>query len=231
MAKTLRILTASGYTTKNSPLTYAELDQNFIELSAELAGLPTPVQSVSVSGGGLVLAGTATAPILSASPMVGATSSTAGVLGSVPAPLAGQEKLYLKGNGTWANPLPTGTAIGQTLIWNGTDWIVGPDPAEQLIIQSGGTLAWDLAAIVNARVTLGANITSLSLSNARPGASYALRLVQDATGSRSIAWPITFRWEYGAVPVLSSNPNAVDLLLLYSFDGTSFIATLLKSIA
>lgn len=45
----------------------------------------------------------------------GATSSTDGKMGFVPAPKAGQETQYLKGDGTWgevANPFPSGIIMG-----------------------------------------------------------------------------------------------------------------------
>lgn len=61
-------------------------------------------------------------------PMRGATATTDGATGTVPAPQAGQQDLYLKGDGTWADPTASlqGTVnliVGQvgTLIGNDTD--------------------------------------------------------------------------------------------------------------
>ena len=54
--------------------------------------------------------------------MKGATSTTAGAPGIVPAPLAGQEELYLKGNGGWGTPTNTTySEISTGEIDSGTD--------------------------------------------------------------------------------------------------------------
>lgn len=48
--------------------------------------------------------------------MTGATSSTAGASGSVPAPSAGEEYYYLRGDGVWAELLTTPTTPNSSAI-------------------------------------------------------------------------------------------------------------------
>lgn len=48
-----------------------------------------------------------------------------------------------------------------------------------------------------------------------------LKLVQDATGSRTATWPATVKWSEGTAPTLTTNANAVDILSFY-FDGVNY---------
>ena len=48
-----------------------------------------------------------------------------------------------------------------------------------------------------------------------------LKLIQDATGNRTITWPGSIKWESGAEPNLSTGANAIDIVSSY-FDGTSY---------
>lgn len=48
-----------------------------------------------------------------------------------------------------------------------------------------------------------------------------LRLIQDATGSRTVTWPGTVKWPSGTAPTLSTGANAIDIIALY-WNGTSY---------
>jgi len=49
-----------------------------------------------------------------------------------------------------------------------------------------------------------------------------LKLVQDATGSRTVTWPATVKWpSNGTAPTLSTGANDVDIVSFY-FDGTNY---------
>lgn len=64
------------------------------------------------------------------------------------------------------------------------------------------------------RVTLTNNITSLSITNAQPGATYFLEFTQDATGNRTITFPTSFKFNGATAATdktLSTTGNAVDL--------------------
>jgi hypothetical protein len=73
------------------------------------------------------------------------------------------------------------------------------------------------------KITLNANIATLTLSNPRSGYRYLLRVVQDSTGGRTLTWPATVKWPAGTAPTLSG-ANKVDLIALY-WDGTSYYAS------
>lgn len=79
-------------------------------------------------------------------------------------------------------------------------------------------------------VTMGTNVTTLSLSNATAGQALSIVFKQDATGNRTIAWPGTFKWAGGAAPVLSTAANAVDFLSAQFIDG-AWHAALAKGFA
>ena len=51
-----------------------------------------------------------------------------------------------------------------------------------------------------------------------------LRVIQDATGSRTITWPSTVKWPQAQAPTLSTAANAIDIIYLY-FDGTNYLAS------
>lgn len=50
--------------------------------------------------------------------MTGATSSAAGAKGLVPAPAAGDNVKFLRGDGTWADDLPRASFVGTTLVFS-----------------------------------------------------------------------------------------------------------------
>lgn len=50
--------------------------------------------------------------------MTGATSSAAGAKGLVPAPAAGDNDKFLKGDGTWSDDLPRASFVGTTLVFS-----------------------------------------------------------------------------------------------------------------
>jgi hypothetical protein len=71
---------------------------------------------------------------------------------------------------------------------------------------------------------LDQNVTITAFQGLQPGAQYVLRLVQDGVGGRTVTWPASVRWAGGLPPVLSVAPNAVDVVTMVSFDGTTLLA-------
>jgi len=59
---------------------------------------------------------------------------------------------------------------------------------------------------------------------------FSLKLVQDATGSRTATWPATVKWAGGVAPTLSTAANAIDIATFY-WDGTNYFGTLSKGFA
>jgi hypothetical protein len=89
-------------------------------------------------------------------------------------------------------------------------------------LTDGATITFNASNGSNAVVTLGGNRT-LAFSNTRTGAYYTLRVIQDGTGSRTLAMPASVKVIGGGAGVvtLSTAANSVDLISFY-FDGTNY---------
>lgn len=109
-------------------------------------------------------------------------------------------------------------------IWDGTAWnsiAYSGRPIQVLVSQAA--LAWTASVQTCASVTLTNNVTSLSmLGSPKAATTYVLQVTQDAVGGRTLAFGSTsFIFAGGVAPVLSTAPNALDIITLY-FDGTKY---------
>jgi len=100
-------------------------------------------------------------------------------------------------------------------------------------LTDGATITWAIGsgAYQNAKVTLGGNRT-LNITGPLNGGQYTLEIVQDATGSRTLALGTGCTWKVigggaGAI-TLSTAANAIDVLS-FTYDGTNCLATLGKN--
>lgn len=75
----------------------------------------------------------------------------------------------------------------------------------------GATVTFNLATTNLHTVTLEGNRT-LALSNASVGQVFIIRLVQDATGSRTVTWFSTIKWAGGSAPTLTTTASKTDVL-------------------
>jgi hypothetical protein len=92
-------------------------------------------------------------------------------------------------------------------------------------LSSGATVTWDMSNGINASVTLGGNST-LAISGAVNGMVGVIKIVQDATGSRTLALPansLVINGGAGAI-TLTTTASAVDVLS-FIYDGTDFLWT------
>lgn len=69
-------------------------------------------------------------------------------------------------------------------------------------------------------ITLSANAT-FTFTAPLGGGSFLLRVVQDATGSRTATWPGTVKWAGGTAPTLSTAASAEDIVTFY-WNGTNY---------
>lgn len=102
-----------------------------------------------------------------------------------------------------------------------------PTPTPFTVTASGGTTTVNFAQGRNAIVTLQASTTFI-LSNLVPGISYYVQLIQDATGSRIVTWPVApmdVKFPGGGTPTLSTAANAIDMVRLWT-DGTTIFGEL-----
>lgn len=79
-------------------------------------------------------------------------------------------------------------------------------------LTDAATIEWDMALGFNAKVTLAGNRTLGDPSNAAEFMSGALRIIQDGTGSRTLAYDSC--WDFGAVgaPTLSTAAASDDII-------------------
>ena len=125
--------------------------------------------------------------------------------------------------GAWKSAVPLkGTRIPcrdeDTMIeWTGSAWVA---------VDGEQTLVDAATVVVDARlgrswvVTLGGNRTLGTPTNLVKGWTYALRVVQDGTGTRLLTWPALVKWAAGAAPTLSTGVGDIDLLV-FLYDGTN----------
>lgn len=86
---------------------------------------------------------------------------------------------------------------------------------------SGTALTVNFASRSNKqKVTLTGNCTFTFTAPNGP-CNVLLRVLQDATGSRTVTWPATVKWPAGTAPTLTTTASLMDLVAFY-YDGTNF---------
>jgi hypothetical protein len=163
---------------------------HIVDLSSLQDGTGTDSQTLSfaIASGDLSISSGNTVNIPA---MAGATSSADGEQGFVPKPTAGEENLFLRGDGTWGNPTTGGdnwgSQVAQTSGFIGGD---GTGPNAISLIQNGasngqgliydsGAGEWTARAQLDSQ-SLSFAGTTLSLTN---GGSVDLSILQDGTGT------------------------------------------------
>jgi hypothetical protein len=91
-------------------------------------------------------------------------------------------------------------------------------------LTDAATIAWDANNGMNAVVTLGGNRTLGAPTNLREGTYYTLKVIQDATGTRTLAYNSIFIFPGGNAPILTATGTKFDLLGFF-YDGTNMIFT------
>ena len=168
---------------------------------------------------GLVLNGTTIQELQSGDTIIGLTSSTALQKGD------GSTGLTAATAGTDYLEPPSGTAIlkansGGALAnaSAGTDY-AKPDTASSWTaaqrgsistLTDGATITPDFALANNYTVTLGGNRTLANPTNLTAGQSGSIFVVQDGTGSRTLAYGSYWDFIGGTAPTLTTTANAVD---------------------
>jgi len=168
---------------------------------------------------GLVLNGTTIQELQSGDTIIGLTSSTALQKGD------GSTGLTAATAGTDYLAPPSGTAIlkansGGALAnaTAGTDY-AKPDTASSWTaaqrgsistLTDGATITPDFALARHYTVTLGGNRTLANPTNLTAGQSGSIFVVQDGTGSRTLAFGSYWDFIGGTAPTLTTTANAVD---------------------
>jgi len=87
-------------------------------------------------------------------------------------------------------------------------------------LSDGSTVAWDASANQVTSVTLGGNRTLGAASNQIDGGVYVISVIQDGTGSRTLAFNSNYKFVGGTAPTVSTTANARDVLVFVS-NGTN----------
>ena len=95
-------------------------------------------------------------------------------------------------------------------------------------LTDAASMAVDFATGNNFVVSLGGNRTLSNPSNALPGQTGHIYVIQDGTGSRTLAFGNAYNFEGGGAPTMSTSANSVDLLV-YNARGVSAIDTVFVS--
>lgn len=94
-------------------------------------------------------------------------------------------------------------------------------------LTDGATITPDFAVANNFSVTLGGNRTLANPSNLVAGQSGVIKITQDGTGSRTLAFGSYWDWAAGAAPTLTTTAAAVDILVYYVDSTTNITARLI----
>ena len=143
----------------------------------------------------------------------GATSSSSGVHGLVPAATSAEKDCVLKGDGTWlslpANHVTTDTTQSVSGIKTFTQGPFGTTYALP-------AAAIDLSQGVIFTKTITAN-TTFTITNVPTGAAATFNLILTNGGSKTITWPASVKWADNTAPDLTS--SGVDVLTFVTPNG------------
>ena len=95
-------------------------------------------------------------------------------------------------------------------------------------LADGVRIAWDVGARPVAHVTLGGNRTLANPANAEDGATYALVVTQDATGSRSLSFENGYEFGNLGSPTLSTGGGDRDVLVFMYFNSKMNLISIVK---
>jgi len=98
--------------------------------------------------------------------------------------------------------------------------VTGRGYSPTITLTDGASISWDTATGQVATVTLGGNRTMAAPTNLVNGAFYALEILQDGTGSRTLSWNSVFKFTGATAPTLSTAANSKDYITFRS-DGTN----------
>lgn len=115
----------------------------------------------------------------------------------------------------------TANKILNTSVW---------DAAAEVTLTDAATIVVNMAIFLNATVTLGGNRTLGQPSSTKVGQSGVIRIVQDATGSRTLAYHADWEFAGGTPPVLSTAANAQDLLFYQVLAANRIFGSLVKGV-
>ena len=91
-------------------------------------------------------------------------------------------------------------------------------------LTDAASIAWNLDDEQVAKVTLTDNRTLANPTNMVDGGTYVLRVIQDGTGSQTLAYGSAYKWMNNVAPTLTTTAAGIDLITFVS-DGTNMFGT------
>lgn len=117
---------------------------------------------------------------------------------------------------------------------NTADKIVSTDQAwaagAEVSLTDAATVALDMSTFINAGFTIGGNRTLGNPTNPKVGQSGWIRITQDGTGSRTLAYGTNWEFASGSAPVLSTAAGTKDVLFYTVLSSTSILGNLVKGV-
>ena len=103
--------------------------------------------------------------------------------------------------------------------------------ASPVTLTDAATIAVDMSLFINAIVTLGGNRTLGQPSNTKVGQSGFIRIVQDGTGSRTLAYHSDWCFAGGVDPTLTTTAGATDVLFYQVLAANFIFASLVNAVS
>lgn len=117
----------------------------------------------------------------------------------------------------------TWTQMLQLLYGAGATFTTGVATTPVAVTFSATAMALDASLSNVFTTTFTANVTTApTISNPIDGQTINWFITQDATGSRTMTWPTSFKWSNGSAGVLSTTANSVDVLVATYRSATGF---------
>lgn len=222
--------TTTGKLIQNSGVTLADLDGNDNYIVAPIVATGAPghgiviqggVPDTNQNGGGAAFFGAdgngtgdgGTARVVGGKG--GATGDGAD------ATVEGGEGGATSGNGGNVRLVPGAPDGGGT---TGTVRVLGNanfDETDNGNSSTADTINWRISNKQKSTLTNNCTFTFVAPGGA---SSLVLKLVQDATGSRTVTWPAAVHWSGGVAPTLTTTADKVDIICFY-YDGTTYFGS------
>ena len=122
-------------------------------------------------------------------------------------------------------------AITNVAVTNAAQSFTAQQRGSITALTDGATITADFALANNFSVTLGGNRTLANPSNLTAGASGAIFISQDGTGSRTLAFGSYWDFSGGTAPTLTTTASALDVLVYTVRSSTSITATLITNLS
>ncbi len=102
--------------------------------------------------------------------------------------------------------------------------------AGEITLTDAATISLNMADFINAKVTLGGDRTLGNPFNTKAGQTGYIRVIQDATGNRTMPFGGNWKFPGGVTPALSTAANAVDMLFYTILPDGTALGSLVKDV-